>query len=31
MRSKREPRPGAELAGIAKSPVSAFYEDTDDD
>jgi hypothetical protein len=30
-RPKREPRPGAELAGIAKSPASAFYEDTDDD
>jgi hypothetical protein len=31
IRPKREPRPGAELAGIAESPASAFYEDTDDD
>ncbi len=31
IRPKREPRPGAELARVAESPASAFYEDTDDD
>jgi hypothetical protein len=27
IRPKREPRPGAELARVAESPTSAFYED----
>jgi hypothetical protein len=31
IRPKREPRPGAELAGMAKCPASAFQENTDDD
>jgi len=31
MRPKREPRLGVELGGIAKSPASAFYEDTAED
>ena len=30
-RPKREPRLGAELARVAESPASAFYEDTDYD